>query len=206
MDVVRHAWKREQCYNTIMTQRTIPPHARMIPPEAQCVFVGEIFRVYQWPQRLYDGSVATFEMVRRPDTVFIIAVDDTGKVLVNDEEQPGGIVRRGHLPAGRVDPEDATIIAAAQRELREETGWEFADWQLLEVVQPETKMEWFEHLVLARRPVHHMPPRCDAGERITTRAISWQELVQSAVLLRHFPWLRDVASVEELAPRHRGNL
>ena len=178
----------------------------MIPPEAQCVFVGEIFRVYQWPQRLYDGSVATFEMVRRPDTVLIIAVDDAGKVLVNDEEQPGGIVRRGHLPAGRVDPEDATIIAAAQRELREETGWEFADWQLLEVVQPEPKIEWFIHLVLARRPVRHMPPRCDAGERITTRAISWQELVQSAVLLRYFPWLRDVASVEELAPRHRGDL
>ena len=189
-----------------MTQRTIPPHARMIPPEAQCVFVGEIFRVYQWPQRLYDGSVATFEMVRRPDTVFVIAVDDAGNVLVNDEEQPGGIVRHGHLPAGRVDPEDATIIAAAQRELREETGWEFADWQLLEVVQPETKMEWFEHLILARRPVRHMPPHCDAGERITARAVSWQELVQSAVLLRHFPWLRDVASVEELAPRHRGNL
>jgi len=26
------------------------------------------------------------------------------------------------------------------------------------------------------------------------------------VLLRHFPWLRDVASVEELAPHHRGDL
>lgn len=178
----------------------------MIPPEARCVFAGEIFRVYQWPQRLYDGSVATFEMVRRPDTVFVIAVDDAGKVLVNDEEQPGGIVRRGHLPAGRVDPEDATIIAAAQRELREETGWEFADWQLLEVVQPEPKMEWFIHLVLAQQPVRHKPPRYDEGERITTRAITWQELVQSAVLLRYFPWLRDVASVEELAPRHRGSL
>jgi len=74
----------------------------MIPPEAQCVFAGEIFSVYQWPQRLYDGSVATFEMVRRPDTVFVIAVDDAGNVLVNDEEQPGGIVRRGHFADCRV--------------------------------------------------------------------------------------------------------
>jgi len=70
----------------------------------------------------------------------------------------------------------------------------------------EPKMEWFIHLVLAQQPVRHMPPRCDAGERITTRAISWQELVQSAALLRHFPWLRDIASVKELASRHRGDL
>ena len=67
-------------------------------------------------------------------------------------------------------------------------------------------MEWFIHLVLAQQPVRHMPPRCDAGERITTRAISWQELVQSAVLLRHFSWLRNVTSVEELTPRRRGDL
>ena len=48
-----------------MTERTLPAGAHLIPPEAKCVFRGKIFDVYQWPQRLYDGSTATFEMLRR---------------------------------------------------------------------------------------------------------------------------------------------
>lgn len=99
--------------------------------------------MYQWRQELYDGSFETFEMLKRPDTVLIIAEDDGGEILACNEEQPGGIIRKQHLPAGRVDASDKTILAAAKRELKEETGYSFAEWRLLDIVQPEKKIESF---------------------------------------------------------------
>ena len=51
-----------------MTERVLLKGARLIPPEADCVFRGEIYEVHQWPQKMPDGSVKTFEMLRRPDT------------------------------------------------------------------------------------------------------------------------------------------
>lgn len=55
-------------------RRFIPKGTKLIPSQAECKFKGEIFEVYQWPQELYDGSVATFEMLRRADTVKVVAV------------------------------------------------------------------------------------------------------------------------------------
>lgn len=35
-----------------MTERILPANAKLIPPEAECVFQGEIYDVYQWSQKL----------------------------------------------------------------------------------------------------------------------------------------------------------
>ena len=96
-----------------MTERVLPRGARLIPPEAKLVFRGEIYEVHQWPQKMPDGSVKTFEMLRRPDTVMVIALDEAGDALVIDEKQPGGIVRKNHLPVGRVDSSDESVLVAA---------------------------------------------------------------------------------------------
>ena len=151
-----------------MTERVLPKGARLIPSEADCVFGGEIYKVYQWPQKMPDGSVKTFEMLRRPDTVMVIALDQAGDVLVIDEKQPGGVVRKNHLPVGRVDSSDESVLVAAQRELREETGCTFANWRLLDVVQMDKKIEWFTYLFLA------------TGERY----IEQRSILMSAKILR----------------------
>ena len=44
-----------------------------LPKNARRVFKGEIFEVWQWPQKMYDGSTETFEMLKRPDTTQVIA-------------------------------------------------------------------------------------------------------------------------------------
>ncbi len=36
-----------------------------IPPNAKRVFKGIIFDVYQWQQKMFDGSKETFEMLKR---------------------------------------------------------------------------------------------------------------------------------------------
>ena len=186
-----------------MTERVLPKGARLIPREADCVFRGKIYGVYQWPQKMPDGSVETFEMLRRPDTVMVIALDEAGDVLVIDEKQPGGIVRENHLPVGRVDPSDESVLVAAQRELREETGCDFpdSDWRLLDVVQMEKKIEWFTYLFLATGALHRAAQHLDAGEDITVKSASLAEVLHQDNVLRYFPWLRYVESAEDLTPR-----
>lgn len=184
-----------------MTERILPADAKLIPPEAECVFQGVIYDVYQWPQEVEeDGKKVfkTFEMLRRPDTVMIIALDPDGNVLVNDERQPGGIVRKNHLPVGRVDPSDESVLAAAQRELREETGYEFANWDLLDVVQMEKKIEWFTYLFVAQNALRRMAQNLDAGEDITNKFIPLTEVIHQPNVLRYFPWLHDVETVDDL--------
>lgn len=181
-----------------MTERILPANANLIPPGAECVFRGVIYDAYQWPQKLKNGKTATFEMLRRPDTVMIIALDPDGNVLVNDERQPGGITRKNHLPAGRVDPSDESVLAAAQRELREETGYEFADWDLLDVVQMEKKIEWFTYLFVAQNALRRTTQKLDAGEDIANKFIPLTEVVHQPNVLRYFPWLHDVETVDDL--------
>ncbi len=146
-------------------KKIIPHGATLVPNNATRVFEGIIHDVYQWPQTLFDGSVLTFEMLRRPDTVVIIGIVDN-KIIVLEDEQP----HRGKklsFPGGRVDPEDDSTLAAAQRELREETGYSFAQWRLIDVRQPQSKTEWFIHLYLAWELTGSKKPHLDAGERIT---------------------------------------
>lgn len=183
------------------SERVLPPGARTVPESAKCVFEGEIYNVYQWPQKLPSGEEATFEMLKRPDTVMVIALNKGGGVVVCDERQPGGLVRRNHLPTGRVDPSDCSTLSAAQRELREETGSVFADWQLLDVVQMEKKIEWFTYLFVAKNCLFRGIQSLDDGEEIVTKTVPLGEVLHKENVLRYFPWLHDVESAEDLEPR-----
>lgn len=88
-------------------KKVIPNGSVLIPDNAVRAFQGMIFDVYQWPQKLYDGSEFTFEMLKRTDTVSVIGLVDGGKILVIDDEQPHLGSRRS-FPGGRVDPSDAS--------------------------------------------------------------------------------------------------
>lgn len=184
-----------------MTRRPLPPDARLVPHSATLVFKGVIYDTYQWPQKLPDGTTTTFEMLKRPDTVMIIAIDDNGEVVVVDETQPGGIVRSAHLPVGRVDTKDQSVLATAQRELAEETGWSFADWELVDIVQPEKKIEWFVYLFVAKRALQCIAPRLDAGEDIESRTVPLTDVMRQDSVLRYFPWLVSVTTVDDVVPQ-----
>ena len=155
-------------------KKIVPENAILIPPEAERVFQGVIFDVYQWQQELFDGSTATFERIKRADTVLAICIVDD-KILIVEDEQPG----RGKtvkFPGGRVDPEDGSIVMAAKREIREETGYDFAEWKLANVVQPENKMEWFVSIYIADNVTRQRMAKNDAGEKIESTLYSFNEV------------------------------
>lgn len=179
-----------------MTDRPLPKNAHLIPDNANRVFEGKIFDVYQWEQQLYDGSFATFEMLRRPDTAFVIAVDGD-QIVVLDEQQPDGLTRNNSMPAGRIEPTDASPLDGAKRELEEETGLRFADWALLDVQQPVTKLEWFTYLYVATNKIGQIDTKHDPGEKIVVKRVSFDEFKQSKSVQK-IEILRDIKSLEEL--------
>jgi ADP-ribose pyrophosphatase len=127
-------------------------------------------------QELFDGSTATFEKLTRDDTVLVVPVLEDGQLLLIDDEQPG---RASVLtfPAGRMDKGGEEPLAAAKRELREETGYESEEWELWKAEQPFTKIDWAIYVFVARECRKVAEPSLDAGERITTRPMSLDELI-----------------------------
>ena len=157
-------------------RKYIPPHIKTIPKDAKLQFAGEIFDVYQWPQEMFDGSTATFEMLDRMDTVATIAIKDD-KIVLAYQKQP----RKDWFyayPGGRIDKTDADELAGAKRELLEETGMEFANWKLIDATQPYGKIDWIVYTFLATDFVRQGQQHLDAGENIEVKEFSFEEFMQ----------------------------
>jgi ADP-ribose pyrophosphatase YjhB (NUDIX family) len=182
-----------------MTRRDLPDDARLVPDKAEKVFSGVMFDVYQWQQEMFDGNYKTYEMIKRPDTVLVIALDDDDKVVVMREEQPNLPVRETRVPGGRVEPSDESTLAAAQRELFEETGLKMREWKLVEVVQTELKIEWFIHVFVARGVESEQKSTPDAGgEKIEVRRIPYEELSQANVDRSRIMFFRKYTTTAEV--------
>lgn len=152
----------------------IPKNAKLIPAQATLVFKGQIFDVYQWQQELFDGSNATFEMLKRPDTLKVIAIKDD-KIVLLDEQQPGHDSFYD-FPGGRHDYENESELEAAKREVLEETGMSFANWKLVKINQPHSKIDWLVYIFVASDFIDQQKPKLDAGEKIETKLVDLNEL------------------------------
>jgi ADP-ribose pyrophosphatase len=83
--------------------------------------------------KVFEGKLVTvevedgMEIVRHPSAVAIVAVDSGERVVLVRQERPavGGPLLE--LPAGKLDPGEEPL-AAAKRELREETGLHGGEW------------------------------------------------------------------------------
>lgn len=165
----------------VLTVEEASQRTTKIPSLAQRVFHGQIFDVYHWPQQMYDGSVATFEMLKRADTVSVIATTADGHILLAAQQQPD---RPPYVSffGGRIEPGESPL-AAGQRELREESGATSDDWTLWRSKQFYNRIDWAGYTYVARRCRQSNDQHLDAGERITVRSVTLDELIA----LRHDP-------------------
>lgn len=134
-----------------------------IPPHAERVFKGVMFDIYQWQQPLYDGTVTTFEMARRPNTVVVLPVNGN-TVYYSKQEQP---VKGPFLSlfGGRVeDGEDP--LEAAKRELLEESGLASNTWEELFTFHAPGKIEWSITYYLAKNVDKIAEQQLDGGEKV----------------------------------------
>jgi len=145
-----------------------------LPPNARLVFKGVIFEVWQWDQKMFDGTTEVFERIWRCPTVEIIAaVGD--RIIIEDQEQPDrkDIIS---LPGGRADRSE-DLLEEAKRELLEETGYESADWDLLLTHGKNNKVIHEVCYFIARDCKKVKEPELDSGEKIETSSITFEEFL-----------------------------
>lgn len=146
-----------------------------LPSNAKLVFKGEIFEVWQWEQKMYDGTVEIFEKLKRANTAGVIAtVGD--KILIQSQSQPDSAEAFAAIPGGRCE-EGEDPLETAKRELLEETGYESNDWELWREQNPVGKMIWTVSTYIAHNCVYKQSPHLDSGEKIITRLISFDEFL-----------------------------
>lgn len=145
-----------------------------IPSESKRVFKGIIFDVYQWEQEMFDGQKATFEMLKRPNSVEVI-VTQGDNILVAHESQP---TKKDYyaLLGGRGDEEEEPL-AAAKRELLEESGLESVDWELYKVYEPVHKIDHQVYIYIARNCKKVADPELDGGEKIELEAVDFAKFI-----------------------------
>lgn len=146
-----------------------------VPSQAKKVFQGMIFSVYQWEQEMFDGSTHTFEMLKRANTIQVIATQGD-KILMSRQSQPH---KHDYLSlyGGRAETGEDPLVTA-KRELLEESGLESEDWELYKVVSPYTKIEWEIYYFIARNCQKTAQPHLDPGEKIEQIAVSFDEFIE----------------------------
>lgn len=127
-------------------------------------------------------AIAPYYVLEYPDWVQIVALDpDDNLVLVRQYRHGLGRVSL-ELPAGTMDPEDADPVAAAARELLEETGYGgAARMRLVGTLSPNPANHANRaHVVLAEGVVPTRPPAVDGTEVIAVELLPYREALRRA--------------------------
>ena len=153
-----------------------PKSKQPIPAHAKLVFKGQIFDVYQWEQKMFDGTTEVFEKLKRPDTVVVYPVFPDGRIILTEQEQPGKEPFLG-ATGGRVD-EGEGILEAAKRELLEESGYAADKFILWDAQQPIGKIDWAIYTFIAKGLKKVADIHLDAGEKITLTPVTFDEFLE----------------------------
>lgn len=153
-----------------------PVSRQPLPEHAHQVFSGKIFDVFQWDQKMYDGTTQVFEKARRVDAAVVLPVLDDGTIILLEQEQPGK-ARYLSTCGGRIDPGEDPLTAV-QRELREETGYEAKEYFLWRAINPSSKIDYTVYYFIAKGCAQVTESEFDGGEKITIKPVTFDEFIK----------------------------
>ena len=118
-----------------------------------------------------------FYVIECVDWVNVIALTHAHEIVLIDQYRHGSETVELEIPGGMIDPQDASAVAAAVRELREETGYEGDAPRLIGEVFPNPAImnnRCFTVLIENCRCKH--PIELDHGEDLLTRLAPASEI------------------------------
>jgi 8-oxo-dGTP pyrophosphatase MutT (NUDIX family) len=92
---------------------------------------GILVRLHRDAVRMPGGELAEREVVEHPGAVAILALDESGRVLMIRQYRHPVSALLWEIPAGLRDVPGESLQETAERELLEETGHRAADWRVL---------------------------------------------------------------------------
>ena len=129
---------------------------------------------------LPDGrTIPDYYVFEHPEWVNITAIDREGRFVMIDQYRHGLGETSYEIPAGVVEPSDASLLDAARRELREETGYGGGEWRLLTSISanPATQNN-LTHCFLATGVERLGDQQLDATEDIRVHLFSRSEVLE----------------------------
>jgi len=150
--------------------------------QSKLVFQGKVFNVYRDTVLEPGGHENVREVIRHSGSVVILAVDESA-----NPADPDVILERQYrhaagqflfeLPAGRVEPGEATL-AAAKREMIEETGYRAKKWKLLVkyFASPGFLGEWMQ--IYLAREIREGVARPELDEQIEVMRVPLSKAMQ----------------------------
>lgn len=144
------------------------------------VLQREYVRVDEWITLRADDcltaegvQVAPYYVLEYPDWVQVVAISPRDQVLLIEQYRHGQNGVSVELPAGRIDEDDRDPLAAAARELREETGGAAEHLELIQQSSPNPASHTNRvQTVLATRVTMRHEPADDPRERILWRWVA----------------------------------
>ncbi len=129
----------------------------------ETVFEGVLLHVRRDTARLPDGKHATREYIIHPGAVAMVALLDSGEIVL--ERQFRYPARREfiEIPAGKIDAGEDPLDTG-RRELLEETGYVARDWTHLTTIHPGIGYTNERILIYMARGLTLGRARLDAGE------------------------------------------
>jgi ADP-ribose pyrophosphatase len=157
----------------------LSPHSERDPLveielETTQVYDGVLLKVRRDRVRLPDGGESLREYICHPGAVVIVAMLPDGRLLF--ERQYRYPLRRAflELPAGKIDSGE-DLLGCARRELREETGYEAADWQHLGVMHPCIGYSDERIEIFLARGLTHVGDALDDGEFLEVLSLTVED-------------------------------
>lgn len=129
---------------------------------------------------LPDGRrLPDYYVFEYPDWVNVIATTHDGRFVFIDQYRHGLGETSYEIPAGVVESSDGSMLAAAQRELAEETGYGGGAWRLLTVLSPNPATQNnLTHCFLATGVERLGSQHLDATEDIRVHLLTRSEVLE----------------------------
>ena len=154
--------------------------ARLI--SSKLSYKGKVFSVFTDKVEEPGGNINTRDVIRHNGSVVVLAVDES-----KNPADPDVILERQYrhaagqflleLPAGRIEPNEAPL-AAAKREMIEETGFRAKKWSLLTkyFASPGFLGEWMQ--IYLARDIREGVAQPEADEHIEIMRVPLSEALE----------------------------